>query len=272
VVVVGDVVRLRDELGWFERLPLFGLGVLVTRTRKQSGGFAETLREVGAAVFQEPVIDIRPVSDWSAVDAAIERLDRYDWVIFTSANGVEHFCQRLWTKGGDARHFGRGRICAIGPETARPLERFGLRADLIPPAYVAEAAAEALRPFAPKRALLPRSRLARDVLPDALRQAGTEVDVVDVYSIELPEGGRDRLMQLLNSGKVQVVTFTSSSTVSHFMRMAGELPSDLTVACIGPITRRTAEEHGLRVDIEATTYTAAGLKDALVEHYRLLRV
>ncbi len=272
VVVVGEVVNLRDALSWYERLPLFGLGVLVTRTRQQSSGFAESLRELGALVFQLPVIEVEPLAG-DEVDGAIRRLaagpsaggDGYDWVVFTSANGVRCFCDRLWAGGFDARAFGSVRICAIGPETAAALRPYGLQADQVPPAFVAEAVVDALLPFAPRRVLLPRAAEAREVLPEHLRQSGATVDVVPVYATKLPIEGAERLRSLLNSGQVNVVTFTSSSTVANFMKMAGSLPAQVKVACIGPVTSRTAEEHGLRVDVVAGTYTTAGLREALVE-------
>src|SRR5581483_4743558 len=141
------------------------------RTRQQSSGFAESLREAGALVHQAPVIEIRPPDDWSAADAAIGR-GGYDWVVFTSANGVERFCERLRERGRDARWFGSARLCAIGSETARALERFGLCADLVPTEYLAEGVVEALAPLRPKRVLIPRAAVARDVLPDELRRRG----------------------------------------------------------------------------------------------------
>jgi len=268
VVVIGEVVSLRDELCWYEKLPLFGVSVLVTRTRAQSSGFAESLREVGALVYQAPVIEICEPVSWAAADDAIARLPAYyDWMVFTSANGVEHFCQRLRQGGRDARAFAGAKLCAIGPETAKALERQGLTADLVPDEYVAEAVADALNKRSPKRVLIPRAAVARDVLPERLKAAGGEVDVVEVYRTEAPEGAAKRIRQLVGDGKVNVVTFTSSSTVTNFLNLAGQLPPEIKVACIGPITRRTAEEHGLTVDIEATTYTTAGLKQALIDHY-----
>jgi uroporphyrinogen III methyltransferase / synthase len=306
VVVIGDVVRLADELNWFERLPLFGLGVLVTRAREQAGVFAERLRDAGAFVYQAPVIEIRPPDDWAPVDAAIERLrggagaaygrqpaseeatddvrhagiapapdaaamprrdllaeHGYDWVVFTSANGVRAFCERVWSSGGDARSFGGARLCAIGPETARALEAFGLKADLMPQKYVAEAVAGVLAPFQPRCVLIPRAKVARDVLPKALQAQGAEVDVVEVYETVVPDGAGDRIRELLASGKVDVVTFTSSSTARNFVQLAGPLPANVKVACIGPITAETAHALGLEVDIISDEYTTAGLQREL---------
>ncbi|HLY67314.1 MAG TPA: uroporphyrinogen-III C-methyltransferase [Chloroflexota bacterium] len=270
VVVVGEVVALREQLDWFEQLPLFGVGVLVTRAREQSAEFSDRLRETGARVYQAPVINIRSPEDWTGVDAAIDQLAVYDWLVFTSANGVRLFCDRVWAKGGDARAFGHARLCAIGPETARSLHAFGLRADLVPTEYVAEAVAAALQPYAPKKVLIPRARIARDVLPVKLRQAGNEVDVVEVYRTEIPESAGTRLRTLLDNGEIDVVTFTSSSTVTNFVQLAGHPPAGVKVACIGPITAQTAEAHGLTVDITAQEYTTAGLGDALCAHFSAL--
>ncbi|MBV8083265.1 MAG: uroporphyrinogen-III C-methyltransferase [Chloroflexi bacterium] len=264
VIVVGDVVRLSDELNWFERLPLFGLSVLVTRGAGQALGFAESLREAGAIVHQVPVIQISEPESWAAADAAIERLDGYDWLVFTSANGVRMFCQRVWELGRDARVFGQAKLCAIGPETARALGELRLKADLVPDEYVAEAVADALVARKPKRVLIPRAKVARDVLPRKLREAGAEVDVVEVYTTGTPAGAAEKLAAAMP--KVRMVTFTSSSTVRNFVELAGPPPDGVQVACIGPITAATARQLGLQVDIIADEYTTAGLQRALVEH------
>ncbi|HEX6512804.1 MAG TPA: uroporphyrinogen-III C-methyltransferase [Chloroflexota bacterium] len=265
VIVVGEVVDLRPELNWFECLPLFGLRVLVTRPREQSAGFAEGLRAVGATVHEVPVIELKPPADWAPVDAAIDRLAEYDWLAFTSANGVRRFCRRAFERGGDARRFGATYLCAIGPETARALEEFGLCADLVPGDHIAEALAEALLARKPKRVLIPRARIARDVLPDTLRLHGCEVDVVEVYRTETPDGAAARIRELLPA--IDVVTFTSSSTVTSFLHLAGEQPRQVRFACIGPITAQTAQERGLSVDIISTEYTSQGLTQAMVERY-----
>ncbi|HEU0166560.1 MAG TPA: uroporphyrinogen-III synthase, partial [Chloroflexota bacterium] len=205
---------------------------------------------------------------WAAADDAIARLPAYyDWMVFTSANGVERFGQRVRQAGKDARAFAGAKLCAIGSETAKALERQGLTADLVPDAFVAEAVADALVQHSPRRVLIPRAAVARDVLPARLTAHGAEVDVVEVYRTQAPEGAAERLRELVAGGKVNVVTFTSSSTVTNFLTLAGGLPPNVKVACIGPITRRTAEEQGLKVDIEASTYTTAGLKQALIDHY-----
>jgi uroporphyrinogen III methyltransferase/synthase len=266
VVVIGDVVRLREQLSWFERLPLFGLRVLVTRPRDQAAALGDLLRQAGAMVCEVPVIELLPPEDWAPVDAAIARLPSYDWVVFTSANGVRRFWERVGLSGRDARAFGSACLCAIGPETARALEGSGLTADLVPDEYVAEAVAGALAERQPKRVLIPRARDARDVLPDMLRREGAEVDVVEVYRTVPPEGAAEYLGEVLPN--IDVATFTSSSTVLNFVHLARVLPQGMKVACIGPITAQTARENGLAVDITAREYTAPGLTQALIEHFR----
>lgn len=268
VIVVGEVVQLRDRLNWFERLPLFGLGVLVTRASEQAESFAQLLRGGGARAYEVPVIDIRPPEDWTAVDAALQRLAEYDWIVFTSANGVRHFCDRLRTNGRDARTFAGAKLCAIGPDTASALGAYGLRADLVPEQFVAESVLESLTAYRPRRVLIPRARVARDTLPAGLKAAGAEVDVVEAYRTELPPAAAPRLRELLASEDVDVVTFTSSSTVTNFIQLSGKPPAATKVACIGPITAATAREHGLQVDIIAEEYTTAGLYRAMLAHFR----
>ncbi|HLG73924.1 MAG TPA: uroporphyrinogen-III C-methyltransferase [Chloroflexota bacterium] len=262
VIVVGEVVHLREQLSWFERLPLFGCRVLVTRPREQSEAFAASLREAGALVYEVPVIELLPPEDWTPVDAAIQGLPGYDWLVFTSANGVRRFLERVWASGLDARALASARLCAIGPETARALKAYGLRADLTPEEYVAEAVASALAARKPERVLIPRAKVARDVLPHMLRESGAQVDVVEVYRTECPPGAAERLAAVLP--RVDVVTFTSSSTVANFVRLAGPPPPGVKVACIGPITAQSARDHGLRVDVVAEAYTTEGLTHALV--------
>lgn len=269
VVVVGEVVRLRDQLNWFEALPLFGLSVLVTRPRHQSRPFAAALRDAGAQVYEVPLIELLPPDDWAPVDAVITRLHDYDWLVFTSANGAVRFLDRLWESSRDARALGAARICAIGPETARALRPYGLRADIVPDEYVAEAVAAALAAHRPRRVLLPRASVARDVLPSALREAGAEVDVVEVYRTGVPAVAAEALTAALP--EVDVVTFTSSSTVTHFVRLAGRPPAGVRVACIGPITARTARDEGLTVDIVAEDYTTAGLLEALLNAHQIVK-
>ncbi len=268
VLVVGDAVVGRGDLDWFERLPLFGKRVLVTRATDQASRLSRLLREYGAEPVELPAIRIVPPEDFSALDVAVERLDRYDWVIFTSVNGVDTFFDRVAALEKDARAFGRSRIAAIGTATADRLGEHGLRADFVPERFVAEEVLAGLVEcgIAEKRALLPRAELARDVLPDGLRAAGAIVDVVVAYRT-LPADPSPEVLRRVEAGKVDIVTFASSSTVRNLVSLLGgrtDLLERSFIACIGPITARTATDLGLRVDLVAQEYSVPGLVGALV--------
>jgi uroporphyrinogen-III synthase len=268
VLVVGDTVGERDDLNWFERLPLFGKRVLVTRATDQASRLSRLLREYGAEPIELPAIRIVPPEDFSLLDAAVAQLDRYDWVIFTSVNGVDTFFDRVAVLDKDARAFGRSRIAAIGTATAERLAEHGLRADFVPERFVAEEVVSGLveRGIAGKHALLPRAELARDVLPDGLRAAGADVDVVVAYRT-LPADPSPEAIRRVEAGEVDIVTFASSSTVRNLVSLLGgqiELLERSFIACIGPITARTARDLGLRVDLVAQEYSVPGLVGALV--------
>ncbi len=261
ITVFGPVVRLRERLRWFdlpERRPLLGQRVLVTRAQEQAWTLAEMLLERGAEPVVHPTICIVP-QNTDELDDAIGRLWWYTWVLFTSANGVRIFWERLEAAGGDARALGGVSVGAIGPGTAAALAERGVRADFVPSAFVAEAVADEIGDVSGERFLLPRADGARPVLVDRLRQMGAHVDEVKVYRAE----------PVLDPPPLDVdwVTFTSSSTVRGFVKAleAGglSLPDGVRVACIGPITAQTAHELGLPVDAVAETYTMEGLVDAI---------
>jgi uroporphyrinogen III methyltransferase/synthase len=272
-----------EALRWFERRPLFGKRVLVTRAREQAGSMAALLREEGAEPLVVPTIEIHPPSDPGPLARALAdlRAGRYDWVAFTSANGVDRTWEALSAAGGDARAFGAARIAAIGPATARALERRGLVADVVAKEFRGEGLAtemlDALRQTAAEgrggaaretRVLLARAAQARDVLPRALREAGCTVDVVAAYGTRAPPAeARSALERELNAGRVDVVTFTSSSTVDNLCDWLGAraqaLLAGACIACIGPVTADTARARGLRVDVLADEYTVPGLVRAL---------
>ena len=268
-VVVGDVVGLRERIGWYEQRPLFGVSVVVTRSRGQSGGMAATLRELGAEGGALPTIAFES-ADPTVIDAAIDDLGDYDWVLFTSANGVDFFVDALHTRGLDLRAFRSARVGCIGPATARRLARRGIVPDVVPGAYVAEGLLDALLAEGVEgaRFLVPRAAVAREILPDTLRARGARVDVVPVYRTVPPAvdpAVRDRVAR----GEVSVVSFTSSSTVTHFCGLFTDaelstIRARTKAACIGPITARTAEEAGFEVAVSADTFTVPGLIDALV--------
>lgn len=273
IILVGRVVALRETLCWFEEKPLFGKRVLVTRAREQASVLSEKLEELGAEAWEYPVIRIAEPEDTAALDRAVAEAGRYDWILFTSANGVDAFFRSMRAQRLDVRTLGRVRLCAIGPRTAQSLEERGLLVDVMPEVFRAEAVAEALggRVRAGERVLLPRADLARPVLAESLRAMGARVDEVIAYrTLPADETDTGLLLEKLRAGEIHVVTFTSSSTVTNFLRLLGEdrtCLSGVTVACIGPVTAETARANGLPVDIVAERYTIDGLVDAIEAHF-----
>jgi len=275
VIVVGEVVRLRPQLNWFEQRPLFGKRVLMTRAKEQAGDLAARLASYGAEPVESPTITIVPPVDWTAVDRAISEIGTYDWVIFTSVNGVDRFMTRLLARGLDSRCLAGRRLCCIGPRTAQELERFGLRADVVPTDYQAEGVLEVLKQqdLSRVRVLIPRAEVARELLPDELRGCGARVDVVPVYRTLIPTQDAEGWRQALMDRRIHIVTFTSSSTVRNFVAMLGGIETvqplmrSVTIACIGPITAKTVEEYGLTVSIMPRENTIPALVDAIAHHY-----
>lgn len=267
VTVVGEVAALREDLNWFENRPLFGRRIVVTRARAQAGDLSRELEALGAEVVEFPTMVIRPPGDFAPLDKAIRELDGYDWLVFTSVNGVEAFVERLGEHGLDLRAVPRAaRIAAIGPATAGSLRRAGLRVDVIPREYRAEALLEEVGggSLEGKRVLIPRAKVAREVLPESLREAGAVVDVPSAYESVPSDEGSESLAARLEAGEVDCITFTASSTVENFVRAFGEerarrLAAGASVACIGPITADTARGYGLEVAVEAGEYTIPGL-------------
>ena len=275
IVVVGDVVSLRPKLNWFESKPLFGKRVIVTRSRDQASVFAEMLIDAGATPIEFPSIDVVAPSSWAELDAAIDGLEQYQWIIFTSANAVRFFFQRLRERGKDIRSLSKNNICVVGPKTAESLEAYSLKADLIPTDFKAEGVLDALGGVAVKgiRFLIPRAKQAREIIPEKLRERGAEVTVATAYENVRPATDVDRVKRLLKEGRIAAVTFTSSSTVNNFVEMVGKseyksLMNGVAVACIGPVTAKTAEEYGMKVDIMPKDYTIPALVDEMIAHYR----
>jgi uroporphyrinogen III methyltransferase / synthase len=274
ITVVGDVVALREAgLDWYERRPLFGRRVVVTRARAQAGELSVELERLGAEVLEFPTIEVRPPDDLGPLDEAIRDLDSFDWLVFTSVNGVEAFVERLERHGLDLRAVPRdAKVAAIGPATAERVRETGLRVVVVPREFRAEALIEELAgdELAGKRVLIPRARVAREILPDKLREAGAEVVVPPAYESVPSSEGKDELARRLEVGEVDCVTFTASSTVENFVGAFGEgearrLLSGTRVACIGPITADTARGRGIRVDVEAREYTIPGLVEAVAD-------
>lgn len=271
-MILGEAVQSRQRLAWYEQKPLFGRRVLITRAHEQSESMARKVRELGGETVEIPAIEIRPPEQLEALDAALNQLEQYQWVIFTSVNGVNHFFRHLNRLGLDVRRMHQARLAAIGPKTARALEWMGLRVEVLPQEYRAEALAETLRPLVTpgERVLLPRADIARKILARKLEQFGCQVTDVDGYRTVPAQQGARRIAELLRQGKLNVLTFTSSSTVRYFVKALRaveprweSLVKRAQVACIGPITADTARDAGIRVDAVADTYTIDGLIDAV---------
>lgn len=275
IIVVGQVVRLREQLNWYETRPLFGKRVLVTRTREQAGELSNLLAEHGAEPVEYPVIQIVPPESWRELDEALAELSHYHWLVFTSVNGIRPFMERLKSRGQDTRALSGLRIGCIGPRTAEELARYGLNADLIPLQFQAEGLIATMMEagVSGRRVLIARAAVAREILPDQLRAAGAEVHVVTVYRTIRPLGEVKRLKDQLAERDLHVMTFASSSTVRNFCALfenRGEmckLTAGVAVACIGPITAQTAEEEGLPVTIMAKDNTIPALVDAIVHYF-----
>ncbi len=267
-IVIGEVVRLRDKLDWFERLPLFGKRIVVTRAREQADALAMRLGALGAGVIELPTIEIRPPADCAPLDRALAQLDTYDWIVFTSANGVRFFLDRLDAGPHDLRKL-RARVCVIGPATRAAVEALHLKIDLMGTEYVAEGLLAAFAPheLAGKRILLPRAAVARDLVPVELARRGARVDVVEAYRTVAPEHLPERAREVL-AGRPDCLTFTSSSTVRNLVACAGaDALRGIPVASIGPITTQTARELGVEVATQAKVFTVDGLVEAVLGLY-----
>jgi len=278
VVLIGEVGRLRERMRWFDKLPLFGKRILVTRPEHQAQDTARAIRERGAEPVIVPAIEIVPPPDVQGFERHLDNLGLYDVVAFTSANGVERTMEALQAKRRDARAFGRAMVAAIGPGTESALSLRGVVADVVAQEFRGEGLAASILEALAKRnqttgkVLLLRALVARDALPTLLRAAGLEVDIVPAY--ETKPAARATIEALagdLAAGKIDVVTFTSSSTVRELCLAlgprAGELLSKSVVASNGPVTTETAREHGLTVQVSADEYTVPGLLDALERHF-----
>lgn len=269
VIVIGEVVALREQLRWFDTKPLFGKRLLVPRAEEQAQETARSIRERGAEAVSLPAIEIKDPPDPARLCQAARDVGSYDICLFTSANGVHRFFATLQQEGLDSRAFRACKIGAIGVKTAHALTQYGVRADVVAKEFVGEAlAAAVLDATGPGRVLIPRALVAREELPQLLRAAGCSVDVVAAY-VTLPVSGdsAEELRETLTQGRVDYVLFTSSSTVTSLLNLLGSdgprLLSHVKVASIGPITSATLAERGVGVDVTASTYTVDGLLEAL---------
>ncbi len=276
VLVVGSVVSLHDKLAWFERKPLFGKRILVTRSREQSRRMAERISEMGGEAVLFPTIRIMPPDSFESLDEAIQKINTFDWVIFTSANGVERFFARFHELREDIRDMAGPKIAAIGPVTARAIHDLGLKVNRLAKQFTAEGLLVLFSPeeVLGKRFLIPRAEKAREVLPESLVELGADVEVVPVYRTGFPEDTEiEAVCKMLETEFLNVVTFTSSSTVTHFIDILNmsnlpQLLRRVVIASIGPVTSETLRENGLSVDVEAEEYTIDGLVKALAGHFK----
>lgn len=270
LLVIGQVVGLGPVLNWFERRPLHGQRILVTRSRNQAGELSAQLRELGARVIEEPTIIIEPPQDWASLDNSLNRLNDYDWLVFTSPNGARIFLERLWARGLDARALGRLKVAAIGPGTEKALQGFGLKADLTGKTFVAEGLLEALagQELAGRRFLLPRAAEARDVLVRGLADRGARVTEIAAYHTRRPDRLSPEALDAFKNEPNLMVTFTSSSTAANLAGLLGpdlaEFQSRVPAVSIGPVTSRTARDLGFRLLAEAGTHTIKGLVDTIL--------
>jgi len=274
VIVVGEVVSLRRGINWFESRPLFRKRILVTRAKAQATEFLDLLKGYGAEAIPFPTLQIVPPSEWTKIDAAIDQIEQYDTIIFTSVNGVNYFKNRLKTLGQDLRILKGIMLCAIGPRTAKAIVDWGLHVDLTPKTYTAEGLLEALgtEGFSGRRFLIPRAEEAREILPEEIKALGGLVDVAPVYKALQPDCGSEQMSSLLKRGPIDMLTFASSSTLKNFIAMVGEEGlelwfKDCAVACIGPITAKTAVGFGLRVDVMPKDYTFTEMTTAIVDYF-----
>jgi uroporphyrinogen III methyltransferase/synthase len=272
LLVLGPGVVMAEQLDTMSRRPLHGRRVLITRARHQVDPLRRELVDLGASVVEIPTIEVQPMPVDDRVHKAISHLDVTALVIFASANAVHIFFQMLLASGKDARALHRSKLCAIGQETAESLEGHGLRPELITAEYTAEGLAKALEGWQMDgmHVLVPRAEVARDALPSLLANRGAEVEILPVYRAICPSGAGDALLRLFNHEGVDVITFTSSSTVSNFVRAFPEdrLPAvlgDAEIACMGPVTADVARKLGLNVSIVAREYTTHGLVQAVAE-------
>jgi uroporphyrinogen III methyltransferase/synthase len=270
VAVFGHVVDLRAKLSWFEQRPLFGRRIVVTRTRKQASALSARLRILGADVFELPTIQIRPPENLMEFGELVRDAYQYDWLIFTSPNGVEAFFEMFYRLYNDARCIGNVKIAAIGPATAQRVKDFHLSVDLQPKEFIAEAIIAGLQVFGSVenlKFLLARAQGAREVLPKRLSELGAIVDEAIAYQTVPETNEISGSLERFRAEGADLVTFTSSSTVENFLALKLPWPENLKTASIGPITSETMRKRGLRVDVEAERFDMEGLVEAILQLY-----
>ncbi|XEC93201.1 uroporphyrinogen-III C-methyltransferase [Paenibacillus tarimensis] len=279
VIVVGEVVKQREKLKWIEKKPLFGTRILVTRARAQASELADKIEELGGEPVEYPVIELREPRDEQSIAYVTEALhaaESYDWIMFTSTNGVDYFMHWLKKLQIDIRRFSRARIAAVGPRTAKALQQLGLSVDVLPVKFQAEGLLESLKEslIPGQKVLLPRGDLAREVLPREIRGLGLNPIDIDVYETVIADSHDDAVIEMLREGRVHMITFTSSSTVTNLLELLRrqgikepeELLRGITTVSIGPVTSTAAEQAGLQVHVEPEEATIAGMLDAIAAY------
>ena len=272
MIIVGEVVRLREQLKWIENKPLWGKRVLVTRARAQASSLVARIRQAGGQATECPSIVIQKEVDRAALDTAFKSLEYYDWLVFTSVNGVDIFLEEMLQYGLDIRDLKGIRLVAIGPATRKRLEEHGLRVDIMPERFQAEGILEELqKSITPGQwVLLPRAIGARPILPETLKNWGVYLHEIGLYRAVAAQTANPGLVSALLAGDFDYLTFTSSSTVTNFVKMIGEgnvsaIDAVVKVACIGPITAQTASDLGFTINVMAREYTIEGLVEAIIE-------
>lgn len=274
LTIIGEVVNLKPVIEWYEHLPLFGKTVVVTREGDQAESMIDRLQDLGAEPVFFPVIKTIAPDDWSPLDNALNNLSQYQGLIFTSANGVRFFAERLKMVDRDIRDLKGLRVYTIGPKTAEAVRDLGIRVDVVPESFVAESLVESIgkENIKGKRFLLPRATIARETLPEQLRKLGAVVDIAPAYQTVLPSQIVTDMGKSLRAGNIDIITFTSSSTVTNFLTLTGEalLPEikKTKIACIGPITAKTARDAGLCVEMVPEEYTVSSLIDSIEAYFQ----
>ncbi len=277
VIVIGPTVTLRSQLQWFDKLPLFGKNFILTRAAGQISQLAEKLSSAGGTCFSIPTIEFAPpTDDYRSLDDAIAQLSAFSWLIFTSVNGVQSFFHRLHAIHHlDSRALANCQIATIGSATAKALRQFGLKADLIPATFTAEGLLKDLQPrlFPNSQILLVRAEKARPILPEQLQKAGHLLHVAIAYRTLPATANKEYLLTTLQNKKIDMLTFTSSSTVENFLTILGQenqyLLQDIAIATIGPITAQTCREHGLTVTCSAKPHTISALVEVIKNYYKV---
>jgi len=274
IAIIGDVVKLREKLRWFDNKPLFGKRILVTRARAQAGSLSGLLEAKGAEVVEVPFIKIEPLANYKELDAHIKNIRQYDWLIFTSVNGVQAFFNRLTELDKEPRIVKRIKIAAIGPNTAEEVRKNGLKVNYVPKRFVAEAVVEGFpdKKLKGKRILLPRAQGAREILPKELEKLGAKVDEVVAYKTIQPKSSGLMLKGIIKNKEIDIITFCSSSAVKNFCKIAEKnglsakkVLNEFIVACIGPITAESVRKLGKEPEIIAEEYTINGLVDSILK-------